>query len=190
MSRLSQHQGVGLVEVLVAVLLLSVAVLGFSALQMRAISATDESLVRTQALSIVRGLAENMRANPLQMQTYEDAINAADPSIDPDSAEIKCDSLEKDKVCKDNEIAVKEAKAAAAKLHEHGIRVKMNTCPGTTDFSEVKCIIAAWGDTKAQMDSLADPSDSDSTDNIDTKACANENGIYKSGSTCVIVETY
>lgn len=64
MSRLSQQIGVGLVEVLVAVLLLSVAVLGFSALQMRAISATDESLVRTKSLTVVRNLAEVMRAYP------------------------------------------------------------------------------------------------------------------------------
>lgn len=61
----SMHeQGIGLVEVLVAVLLLSVAVLGFSALQMRAISATDESLVRTKSLTVVRNLAEIMRAYP------------------------------------------------------------------------------------------------------------------------------
>ena len=61
----SMHeQGIGLVEVLVAVLLLSVAVLGFSALQVRAISATDESLVRTKSLTVVRNLAEVMRAYP------------------------------------------------------------------------------------------------------------------------------
>ena len=61
----SMHeQGIGLVEVLVAVLLLSVAVLGFSALQMRAISTTDESLVRTKSLTVVRNLAEVMRAYP------------------------------------------------------------------------------------------------------------------------------
>ena len=58
------QRGVGLIEVLVAVLLLSVAVLGFSALQMRAISATDESLVRTKSLTVVRNLAEIMRAYP------------------------------------------------------------------------------------------------------------------------------
>ena len=64
MKRLSNQHGVGLVEVLVAVLLLSVAVLGFSALQIRAISATDESLVRTKSLTVVRNLAEVMRAYP------------------------------------------------------------------------------------------------------------------------------
>ncbi|MGP5272003.1 hypothetical protein ACTXLK_01565 [Psychrobacter faecalis] len=65
LMKCSMHeQGIGLVEVLVAVLLLSVAVLGFSALQMRAISATDESLVRTKSLTVVRNLAEIMRAYP------------------------------------------------------------------------------------------------------------------------------
>ena len=64
MKNSMHQQGVGLVEVLVAVLLLSVAVLGFSALQVRAISATDESLVRTKSLTIVRNLAEVMRAYP------------------------------------------------------------------------------------------------------------------------------
>ncbi|GAA0796888.1 type IV pilus modification protein PilV [Psychrobacter piscatorii] len=58
------QRGVGLVEVLVAVLLLSIAVLGFSALQVRAVNATDESLVRTKSLTIVRNLAEVMRAYP------------------------------------------------------------------------------------------------------------------------------
>lgn len=178
MIRLSSQKGVGLIEVLVSVLLLSVAVLGFSALQMRAISATDESLIRTQALSIIRGLAENMRANSQQIGTYEKTINNK-------SRVVKSCTQ-----CTAEDIAINESVAAVEQLKSYGISVTMNTCPGTADFSEIKCIIAAWGDTKAQMDSLADPSDSDSTDNIDAKACANENGIYKSGSTCIIVEAY
>ena len=64
MNKLTSQRGVGLIEVLVAVLLLSVAVLGFSALQMRAITATDESLVRTKSLTLVRNLADIMRAYP------------------------------------------------------------------------------------------------------------------------------
>ena len=64
MNQPSQQYGVGLIEVLVAVLLLSIAVLGFSALQVRAVSATDESLVRTKSLTLIRNLAEVMRAYP------------------------------------------------------------------------------------------------------------------------------
>lgn len=64
MKSQSNQNGVGLIEVLVAVLLLSIAILGFSALQIRAVSATDESLVRTKSLTVVRNLAEVMRAYP------------------------------------------------------------------------------------------------------------------------------
>ena len=73
----------GLIEVLVAVLLLSVAVLGFSALQMRAISATDESLVRTKSLTLVRNLAEVMRAYP---DGYVTGTGTAFTTVLPDKA--------------------------------------------------------------------------------------------------------
>ncbi|MGP4733083.1 MULTISPECIES: type IV pilus modification protein PilV [unclassified Psychrobacter] len=173
----SSQRGVGLVEVLVAVLLLSVAVLGFSALQLRAISATDESLVRTQAMSVIRGLSENMRSNSLQLDTYEDAVNdpvTTEPTIGVGSCLSLADS------CTDVQIAAKEAKIAVNKLKGYGIEAKMVTCPGTAtvSFSEVKCIIAAWGDTKPLLS------------NGDDKACATESGIYKSGSTCSIIEAY
>lgn len=177
--KLPIHQrGVGLIEVLVAVLLLSVAVLGFSALQLRAISATDESLVRTQALSIMRGLAENMRANPQQIDTYQTTINDATKTV------VSCTS------CTAEQIAINQSKAAFNQLKGYDIGVKIVTCPGTDGFSEVKCIIAAWGDTKAKIDKLGDPDDADDVGDIDDNACADENGIYKSGSTCVIVEAY
>ena len=166
MSQFSQQQGVGLIEVLVAVLLLSVAVLGFSALQMRAISATDESLIRTQALSTIRGLAENMRANSQQIATYQATINDASKTRE------NCTQ------CTAEQIAINESKYAFDKLYSYGINVKMVTCPGTANFSEVKCIIAAWGDTIAAMDAT------------NGNACADASGIYKSGSNCVIVETY
>ena len=166
MSQFSQQQGVGLIEVLVAVLLLSVAVLGFSALQMRAISATDESLIRTQALSTIRGLAENMRANSQQIATYQATINDASKTRE------SCTD------CSAEQIAINESKDAFDKLYNYGINVKMVTCPGTANFSEVKCVIAAWGDTIATMDAT------------NGNACADARGIYKSGSNCVIVETY
>ncbi len=168
------EQGVGLIEVMVAVLLLSVAVLGFSALQMRAVSATDESLMRTQVLSIVRGLSENMRANPNALEAYEAALNGDSTitSIDQDSCVTLTES------CTSEQLAVKEAKAAKKIFDGYGINIGMTQCPGTTAFSEIKCIIAAWGDTKPLMsDSVAD-------------ACAKSNGTYKRGSTCVIVEAY
>lgn len=46
---MKSQQGIGLIEVLVALLLLAVAVLGFSAMQITAIKATDETILRSQA---------------------------------------------------------------------------------------------------------------------------------------------
>ena len=177
--RVSTQTGVGLIEVMVAVLLLSVAVLGFSALQLRAISATDESLIRTQTLSIIRGLAENMRANAQEIDTYEATINNTATSY------VTCTDG-----CTAEEIAINEAKTAYDRLSSHGVTMSMVTCPGTANFSQVMCIIAAWGDTKAQLDRLPDPEVEEDEGDIDAQACANEDGIYKNGSTCIIVETY
>ena len=168
MIQYGQQRGVGLIEVMVAVLLLSVAVLGFSALQVRAISATDESLVRTQALSVIRGLAENMRANSQQIDTYQTTLNNAAATV------ATCI----DDKCTAQQIAVNEAVTALKQLQNSGIAAQMMTCPGTSSFSEVKCVVASWGDTKALLN------------DADALACANADGIYKSGSTCIIVETY
>ena len=59
------QQGVGLMEVLVALLLLAIGVLGYTALQLRAVDASAEAMSRSQGMLILRGLAENIRANPL-----------------------------------------------------------------------------------------------------------------------------
>lgn len=164
----TNETGVGLVEVLVAVLLLSVAVLGFSVLQLQAVSATDESLIRTQTLSIVRGLAENMRANSQEVDTYEDTIN------DSAATKVSCTNDQ----CTAEQIAINESVAVTKKLKEYDVNINIVACPGTEDFSEVKCVVAAWGDTVAELD------------NSSTEACANEDGIYINGSNCIIVETY
>ena len=49
MKNKKNQLGVGLVEVLVALVLLAIGVLGFTALQLRAVDATGEALTRSQA---------------------------------------------------------------------------------------------------------------------------------------------
>jgi Tfp pilus assembly protein PilV len=48
--------GVGLVEVLVALILLAIGVLGYTALQLRAVDASNEALTKSQATVLLRGL--------------------------------------------------------------------------------------------------------------------------------------
>jgi len=56
MKTINYQRGVGLIEVLVAMLVLSIGVLGFIALQYRAVEATLESTYRVQAINIARDL--------------------------------------------------------------------------------------------------------------------------------------
>ena len=69
------QKGVGLVEVLVALFILAIGVLGFSALQLRALQATTEATDRTMAMTVARDLTDRMRINRLALADYETAIN-------------------------------------------------------------------------------------------------------------------
>lgn len=216
MKSLTHQRGVGLVEVLVSVLLLSVAVLGFSALQVRAVGATDESLVRTKSLTVVRNLAEVMRAYPEAYVTGSgtaftsvalDTANAVPTiqavvsstatdtvSIDGKSISIlatgnNCLSTEiitvdSKKVakqsCSINQLAARDALMIKKTATDESLKVTIVTCPGTTvqAIQQQMCIITAWNDTKAMLD------------NSDILACANANGVYKTGSNCLISEAY
>lgn len=57
------QQGFTLIEILIAVLILAVGLLGFAALQISAVSAGQESYFRSQASLIAESLADRMRAN-------------------------------------------------------------------------------------------------------------------------------
>lgn len=65
--------GVGLPEIMVSMLLLGVAVIGFAGLQVRALSTTNSAMYRTQAASIAQEFGERMRMNPAGRATYVDA---------------------------------------------------------------------------------------------------------------------
>ncbi len=57
------QSGFTLIEILVAVLILAVGLLGFAALQITAVSAGQESYFRSQALIVAESLADRIRAN-------------------------------------------------------------------------------------------------------------------------------
>lgn len=58
------HGGFSLVEVLVAVLVLSVGLLGLAALQTRGLRANDSARIRTQVVIAAYDLADRLRAEP------------------------------------------------------------------------------------------------------------------------------
>ncbi len=188
MRQLVSQRGVGLVEVMVALLLLAVAVLGFSAMQMTAVKATDESLMRTRALTIMRGGAEAMRANSAGINAFKAAVNGDADSITIDGATITKDSCVKNTAgapaptdsCTIDQLATRDGLLMKSYAEDNDINVGLvpNGCPGTSGNQERQCFVASWGDTTVAL------SDSDAN------ACANENGTYKNGAECFIMEAY
>lgn len=172
------EQGIGLVEVMVALLLLAVAVLGFSAMQLAAVKSTDESLMRTRALAIMRGGAENMRGYADGLDDFQAALNGT-----PNHASITIDScVTKDgdalNNCTVGQLATKDALILREFAATQGIQLGMDTCPGTAGGQVRRCMIASWDDTTATFGSA----DND---------CANATtGIQNTGASCFVMEAY
>lgn len=62
--------GVGMIEVLVAVLILSIGVLGFAGMQLKALQGTGESFARSQATILADDLLSRVAVNPGQLAEY------------------------------------------------------------------------------------------------------------------------
>ena len=187
MTLLSNQRGVGLIEVMVALLLLAVAILGFSALQISALSATDESLLRSRAMSMSKQLSENMRLNTLATDDFTTALNTFNQGTD--SITGYCVKVEaagtsfnedscKSDACTPSEIASLNTWQAANLGCEQDIMLNMTTCPDMADINARQCIITSWGKTLPILN--------DSEDD----ACGNSSGSYKIGSHCLIMEAY
>ena len=75
MIKTRNQYGVGMIEVLIALLLLAVGVMGFTALQLKAVDATDEAMSKIEAINIARDVAERIRVNRGGLATYVDELN-------------------------------------------------------------------------------------------------------------------
>lgn len=200
------QQGIGLVEVMVALLLLAVAVLGFSAMQMSAVKATDESLLRTRALTVLRGGAEVMRLNPSPeaITGFQAGVNAATSSVSTGGTNITVNSCVTSNVsCSPVQLATRDGLVIRQHALDNNMNVSLVTCPqtGTTTTTTVatsttsatsvttigqnlKCFVASWGTTAAVL------SDGAVTTTGKTMNCADSKGVYNPGAQCFIMEAY
>lgn len=193
MSRLMQ-QGVGLVEVLVALLLLSVAVLGYSALQGQAIKATNESLERSQSLVMMRTIAEKIHANPSAITTYESNLNAPGTSNAPSNL-CGLDGIAITDLCQPVELAAAESFKIRSELQNYDFQIQMHPCPNTggigsnaaTNIMYSYCLISAWGDTTPTI-GTNESIDCLTSRVIDADVVKVAGGSYHPKSTCMMME--
>lgn len=72
-TRFTQQHGISLLESLVAIVVMSLGILGILGVQMRTLSNTQTSLFRSQAIHLIEDLNERMMANPnafLNIENY------------------------------------------------------------------------------------------------------------------------
>ncbi|WP_413520991.1 type IV pilus modification protein PilV [Psychrobacter glacincola] len=194
-----KQQGFGLIEVVVSLLILSVAVLGFTAMQGQAIKATDESLERTQSLIMMRNMGEKIRVNPTVIPVYSAAINTATTTIPSNT----CGLNGTIKACNPTELATAEAYFFTQDMSNRGFTVNLHPCPSTGGGSDSNimyswCLISAWGDTRPTIGTDIKTKDigGDSTDGkmdcLTSQPAENnestKGGKYHLGATCMFME--
>ncbi|ENX18244.1 type IV pilus modification protein PilV [Acinetobacter sp. CIP 64.2] len=160
---IQKQKGVGLVEVLVALVLLAISVLGFAALQIKAIDSSFEANKQVLALTIARDLAERMRANPQATRAGKYRVQA----VETPKAEVPTIADKPEKV------ALQDLQKAALEAQNNGMNLAVDQCPAGNNR---QCIYVAWDGTNLAGDQ-------------GIAACIKD-GSYVSGSHCLFLEAY
>ncbi len=153
MNPISPQHGVGLLEVLIALLVLAVGVLGFAGLQMTALSQSDDANHRVAAVLIAQDAIERLELNPMGRGMPENPLDswgtnhyqagnwaAGEQGEEPDSS-----CIGKDADCDPEELAdwdIAQLTWLAANQLPGG-RILVDECTFTTDLT---CVIVSWGD--------------------------------------------
>lgn len=174
------QKGVGLIEVLIALLLLAIGVLGYSILQLRAVDASGEALSRSQGMLVLRSLAENMRANSAAQDDYPVAVRAyTNITSLPTAPTPSCFNPTVN--CTPAQMATYDAFMAARDAFEIGMNITMDDCPGVS-ISPIKrqCLFISWGKTSLSATNTS----------ADVSQCMTNVGVYVNGSNCLMMEAY
>lgn len=185
----NKQQGFGLIEVMVSLLILAIAVLGFAAMQGQAIKATDESLERTQSLVMMRNMGEKIRLNPTAITSYQAAINSPSTTVPTVSCGLYGSATT---ACTPAQLATAESYIFIQDMSNHGFTVNLHPCPSTggqnaNNIMYSWCLISAWGETSPTIGTEAD-------ENCLTSQVTNDDdsitkgGIYHPKATCMFME--
>ena len=163
-SRMAQT-GVGLIEVLVALILLSITVLGYGTLQLHAMNAAQTANQRLQAISLAQDLAERIRVNRQGLVGYQGIANGEQPH---------CVGTERGGFCQPLQMAAHDLAEVSEKAKAVAMRLAVLPCQNS--LQKRLCIYVAWGQTTA-------------TDGETHQDCT-QGARYVMHSRCIVMETY
>jgi type IV pilus assembly protein PilV len=90
MNTFRSHRGFSLVEMLVALIVMSVGMLGIAALYIESMKSNRGASLRTQAVALAYDMADRIRANRLAGAQYALALGAAPPAAHNCVAGVNC----------------------------------------------------------------------------------------------------
>lgn len=165
---MGNQKGVGLVEILVALLLIAIGVLGFIALQYRAMGAGTEAANRVIASKIASNISENIRINNTQ-----DAINAYKANTPTTVASVNCYTASTE--CTDVQKANFDMQQIRTYATSLGMNLAILACPATNSRT---CVYVAWDTTLPNGDGT----------NTSCTTTSGSSFSYTTNSTCLVME--
>lgn len=176
-----------MIEVLVAVLVLGAGVLGFAALQTRAMQSTGDSYLRSQAMAIAQDLAERVRLNRGGLATYVSATTdwptttpiandtdlpgllSACIATTSNAATLNCDAATM------ATFDMNEIRYRAATMLPAGL-VNMRQCqtPAGGTTTPLNCIYVSWDGTQPTAGTSGQ--------------CVDSAGLYVGSPRCIMLE--
>lgn len=139
----AKFRGMTLVEVMVAVLVLGIGVMGYAALQVRSVRMTEDTYARSQAMAIAQDVIERIRANVDALPTYlaadwdttssEPAANCVFTAAIPATGCSAANMARSD---------IDSVRATARNMLPTG-SVNVSSC------NQLTCVTVAWNDTAA-----------------------------------------
>lgn len=173
MIRIKKQQGVGMIEVLVALLLLAIGVMGFTALQLKAVDATAEAMSKIEAMNVARDIAERIRVNKKGLATYVAELNKTTQTNITTAGLKKCLG---NTVCTSTEMSKFDVAQIVSQAKSTAMQISLPNCQVVGGVDRI-CIYVAWGDTKP-MDDITD------------KQACTSNGTYLPEAKCIVMELY
>lgn len=130
------QRGVGLLEVMIALLIIAIGALGFAGLQMKALHSSNDANHRSRAMLLAQDAVERFQANPTQLTNYLSAN-----WNNPGSPDASCTG---ESSCSPSAMLNKDLADLAlnASTSLPGGRILADSCP----FNGMACVVISWGE--------------------------------------------
>ncbi|MDO4699912.1 MAG: type IV pilus modification protein PilV [Moraxella sp.] len=164
------QKGVGLLEVMVALMLLGIAVLGFVAMQLRANNVSIEADNNMHAVELARDMHERMRINREGITEFNNAYTGLATGGTFENCRLPAG-------CSPANLAKFDFEQVRQNAERLGMSIAIRQCPTDNTSEQRHCIYVAWGNTTATIGD--NPTD-----------CTNDRAKYQPNAQCIFMESF